>query len=504
MTTRIKSIIALALFCACFAFLYRNVFLGLWQQWATDDNYTHGFFVIPVALFFVWERRHRLRAAARQQSILGLVIVLASVGLLLIGLLGAELFLTRISLLGTIVGAVLFLYGRQHLRILLFPLAFLLLMIPIPRIVFDEVAFPLQLLAARFGEAALLAVNVPVLREGNLIVLPHTTLEVVEACSGIRSLISLLMGVIIFAYFTDRRQSVRTIIVLSTVPIAIVANGLRLFGTGLAVQYYGPAAAEDFFHAFSGWIIFIVAFLMIYLLKKLIVWVAPAKQQPATANKPVSSNSVREPAYARMVVLSVSLALGAVYLEHATKTEAVLIREPLSRLPMEIGNWQGRPTLPLSERIVAFLGVTEYLSRVYINSGPAPIDLYIGYYQSQRTGETIHSPKNCLPGGGWAPVRSDRIKIPIGAGAVEVNRYIIQKGLDKALVLYWYYGAGRVIASEYQAKIYLVLDAIRKNRTDGALVRVVFPVIDSEKNAEQEAVDFVKSLFPLLSRNLPA
>jgi EpsI family protein len=182
----------------------------------------------------------------------------------------------------------------------------------------------------------------------------------------------------------------------------------------------------------------------------------------------------------------------------------VLIREPLSRLPMEIGNWQGRPNVPLRDDIVAVLGVTDYLTRVYANSSPGPVDLYIGYYQSQRTGETIHSPKNCLPGAGWAPIKSDRIKIPVGRGTIEVNRYLIQKGLDKALVLYWYDGAGRVMASEYAAKIYLVLDSIRRNRSDGALVRVMTPVINSEKEAEQEATDFVKSLFPLLSRHLPA
>jgi len=504
MTKRLKGFALLALFFAAFAFLYREVLWRLWDQWATDDNYTHGFFVIPVALFFVWERRHRLRAAARQPNILGFFIVLGSLVLLLMGLLGAELFLTRISLLGTIIGTVLYVYGPQHLRILLFPIAFLLLMIPIPRIVFDEIAFPLQLLAARLGETALLAFDVPVLREGNLIVLPHTTLEVVEACSGIRSLISLLTGVTIFAYFSDSRPSVRTAIVLSTFPIAVFANGLRLLGTGLAVQAYGPQAAEAFFHEFSGWIIFIVAFLMIYLLKRLIVWIAPNQREPVARAVPVNLNRGKRPIFARTVVLTLSLAIGAVYLGYVSKTEAVPIRESLSRLPLQVGNWQGQPMLPLSDKIIAALGVSEYVNRIYSNSAPVPVELYIGYHRSQRTGETIHSPKNCLPGAGWAPIKSSRINIPFREGTIEVNRYVIQKGMDKALVLYWYYGAGRIIASEYKAKIYLVLDSIRKNRSDGALVRIIIPVINSEDEAEREATDFARSLVPLLRRNLPA
>ncbi len=133
------------------------------------------------------------------------------------------------------------------------------------------------------------------------------------------------------------------------------------------------------------------------------------------------------------------------------------------------------------------------------------VHLYVGYYQSQRQGSTIHSPKNCLPGAGWQPMKSDHITIPVGAGdLIEVNKVMIEKGIEKQVVLYWYQSRGRVIASEYWAKIYLVLDAIGMNRTDGALVRVISPVVDSERMAEQQAVDFVKELYPLLGRHLPA
>ncbi len=241
-------------------------------DWIIDENYSHGFLIVPIALYFIWERRNRLKDAARVPSWLGLVVVLGSMAVLLAGILGSELFLTRISILGTLAGAILFLFGWKHLRILMLPIAFLLLMIPIPAIIFNQIAFPLQLLASRFGEMALSAVLIPVLREGNIIKLANTTLEVAEACSGIRSLISLLTLGIVYGYFVDSRIWVRVILVIGTIPIAIAANGIRVAGTGIAAHIYGPEAAQGFFHSFSGWIIFIAAFFMMFFLHRIIVW----------------------------------------------------------------------------------------------------------------------------------------------------------------------------------------------------------------------------------------
>jgi exosortase D (VPLPA-CTERM-specific) len=508
MQRQTKIMAALALLVTGLGFLYSDVVVKLVKQWATDDNYSHGFLIVPISLYFVWERRNRLAEAARHPSILGIFVVLGSLVMLAVGMLGAELFMTRVALLATLAGILLFTCGWQHLKILAFPLAFLLLMIPLPAIIFNEIAFPLQLLAARLGAASLMELNVPVLREGNLIVLASTTLEVTEACSGIRSLISLLTLGIVFGYFTDSRASVRTAIALATIPVAIFANGLRILGTGLAVQWYGPKAAEAFFHAFSGWLLFIVAFVMLFLFQRLILWIAPSPGQldgkPATA-----PNSVRSPVsnsmFARMITVTTCLVVGTVFLGVATKTEAVPVREPLSSLPTRIGSWKGQPTLQFSSKILSKLGVDEYVSRFYLRPNRRQVHLYVGYYQSQRQGSTVHSPKNCLPGGGWVPVDSGHITIPGEAdGTIEVNRYLLQKGTQKQVVLYWYQSRGRVIASEYWAKIYLVVDAIRLNRTDGALVRVISPVADSEMMAEQQAIDFVKELYPLLGRHLPA
>lgn len=272
-----------------FLALYVPVITRLVSDWATDDNYSHGFVIVPFALFFAWERRARLAAAIVQPSSWGLLVVAAGLTVLAAGQLGAELFLARASLLIVMAGAIVFLRGWATLRVLAFPLAFLVLMIPIPAIIFNKIAFPLQLLASRTGETLLSAMHIPVLREGNLIVLARTTLEVAEACSGIRSLISLATLGIIYGYFTDVRTPVRTVIALATVPIAVAANGIRVAGTGIAAHYFGDEAARGFFHTFSGWLMFGVAFLMLFALTNLVLRLTPPPATPGARPSTVAA-----------------------------------------------------------------------------------------------------------------------------------------------------------------------------------------------------------------------
>jgi exosortase len=267
---RIRIASVLGVLAAALVWLYAGVMTSLVRQWASDDNYSHGFFVIPLAAFFVWERRESLATAPRRPSSLGVVLVLASLAVFVAGVFGAELFLTRVSLIGVIAGSILFIWGRDQFRTLLFPVAFLLLMIPLPAIIFNQIAFPLQLLASEAGESVIAAAGIPVLREGNVLVLPSRTLEVAEACSGIRSLVSLLMLAIVMGYFTERRSSSRVLIALAAIPIAIIANAARVAGTGLAAEWVSPSAADGFFHSFSGWAMFVVAFAGLLLFQRVL------------------------------------------------------------------------------------------------------------------------------------------------------------------------------------------------------------------------------------------
>jgi exosortase len=261
-------VLAMALVGAGLATAYGRVFGRLVHDWASNDNYSHGFLIIPVALYLAWERRERLMTAHRDPSNAGLAVLLLGIGALAGGTLGAELFVARSSLIVVLAGITLFLGGYAHLRILAFPLAFLVLMIPIPMIVFNQIAFPLQLLASRFGETTLWLADIPVLRQGNIITLANTTLEVAEACSGIRSLVSLLTLSIVYAYFTERRRSVQLLLIGATVPIAVFTNGLRVASIGVAAYYRGPEAAAGVFHTASGWLVFVLAFATLLLIQR--------------------------------------------------------------------------------------------------------------------------------------------------------------------------------------------------------------------------------------------
>lgn len=276
-TWSLKGTLAFGSMIASFGLLYAGVFRDLVRDWSTDDNYSHGFLIIPIAAYLVWERRKALVDTPKAPHLLGLAAVGLGLALLVAGTLGAELFLTRISLLWVLAGGIVFVLGWRHLSILLFPLLFLALMIPIPAIIFNQIAFPLQLFASRVGATGLGALDIPVLREGNVIVLATIQLEVAEACSGIRSLISLLTLGIVLGYFMDSRSWVRATLALATVPIAVLSNGLRVAGTGVAAHYYGNAAAEGFFHTFSGWIVFVVALAMLLIVHQILVRLFPER-----------------------------------------------------------------------------------------------------------------------------------------------------------------------------------------------------------------------------------
>jgi len=215
----------------------------------------------------------------------------------------------------------------------------------------------------------------------------------------------------------------------------------------------------------------------------------------------------------RSVILFVCLTVAAGAIARAERSEPVPPRAPLAEFPMQMGEWRGIQEPPFEASILKVLGADEYLTRAYFRPDRSGVGLYIGYYRSQRQGDTMHSPLNCLPGSGWEPVSQSYAQIPLAAAGdggpseITVNRYVVQKGLDRQLVLYWYQAHGRVIASEYWSKFYLIRDAVQLNRTDGALVRVIAPILgdprEGEPRAERLGTAFVQTMFPRLSAYLP-
>jgi exosortase len=254
-----------AILSAVVLLLYASVLKNLVAQWWSDPDYGHGFFVPLFSAYIIWHQRERWMKTPIKPNNLGLLVMLGALGLLFVGSLGAELFTSRFSLLILLGGMILFLAGWGLLRTIFFPLSFLVFMIPLPAIIYNQITFPLQLIASRFAAFWLELVRVPVLRDGNVLILSNYSLEVVEACSGIRSLMTLISLAVVYAYFTEPRRWVRYLVVALMVPIAIVSNAIRIMGAGVMAHSFGPSAAEGFLHGFSGWVIFVAALCLLLL-----------------------------------------------------------------------------------------------------------------------------------------------------------------------------------------------------------------------------------------------
>jgi exosortase len=263
-----RSWLPYAIVAVLLAILYHRVAMKLVYDWYTLTDYSHGFLVPLFSVFLLWEKRKALSNIPVKQTWAGVPLVVFSLAVLVLGVYGVELFTSRISFVMLLAGIIWTLLGMAMLRAVAFPLAILILAIPIPAIVFNQITFPLQLLASRIASEILPLFRVPTVNEGNIIELPVMKLEVAEACSGIRSLVSLFTLAVFYGYFIERTTWRRVILVLATIPIAVTANVARIVGTGLCVQYWDPDKALGFFHEFSGWVIFVVSLCCLYLVHR--------------------------------------------------------------------------------------------------------------------------------------------------------------------------------------------------------------------------------------------
>lgn len=261
--------LTIAWFGAILIVCYAPVLQRLVNQWMVDEDMGHGIFVPAIAAYIAWQKRDELLTLKASPSWWGLLLVAIGAAQLIVATLGAELFLARSAFLISLVGAILFLGGFGHLRVLAFPLFLLCFMVPIPAIIYNQITFPLQLFASRVAENSLLLLGIPVLREGNILELPTQSLSVVEACSGIRSLLSLSFLSLVYSYFFDKKLWMRPLLLVATIPIAIAANASRVTLTGVLSEYR-PELAEGFFHGASGWVIFMVALAILVAFHQLV------------------------------------------------------------------------------------------------------------------------------------------------------------------------------------------------------------------------------------------
>lgn len=263
-------ILQLGIITACLALLYAPVVKGLIIDWINLPDFSHGFLIPIISIFFIYEKRNQLLTLNPSGQWIGLGLTIFGIMLLFLGNLAAEYFTERFSLIVVMGGIIFFLLGKEFFKALFFPLIFLIFMIPIPSLLMDRITFPMQLLASTVAANSLYLIGIPVLKEGNIIHLANNSLEVAEACSGIRSLISLLALSVVFAHFTQKNLWKRMLLVICALPIAVIANAARVSGTGALSYYYGEEVAQGFFHGFSGWILFVMAFVCLFIVGSLL------------------------------------------------------------------------------------------------------------------------------------------------------------------------------------------------------------------------------------------
>lgn len=501
-------------------YIYSDTLSFLLDNWLYDDNYSHGLFIPVISLFLIWNARRELWPHVGRGSWWGAIIVAAAGILFVVGEAGTLHFLLHISFWMILAGLTVCVVGVQGARTSAFPLLYLLTAIPLPGLLHQTLSGQLQLLSSSLGVGCLQLVGVMAYQEGNVIDLGPIQLQVVEACSGLRYLFPLVSLSLLCAYLYQDRFWKRALVFLSSVPIAVMLNGFRIGMIGVLVDNFGSAAAEGFGHFFEGWIFFVASLGIvlgeIWLLGRVSAGTSPKdwgqllRLKRSGLSEPMPGVSMR--ADVRVLRFSPQLwcsfgliGILAVGSSALVKSEEIIpSRSAFLDFRMQLGPWQG-VALAMEKQYLDVLKLDDYLLANYANDRQA-INLYVGYYGSQQKGRTPHSPAACIPGGGWAINSLNVVDARLQAGsAFPVNRAVIQKGDEKQLVLYWFKQRDRLLAQEGLVKFYLFWDSVIKHRSDGALVRLVTPILsqDDETAAERRLLEFAELVSTELPRFVP-
>jgi exosortase D (VPLPA-CTERM-specific) len=478
-------------------------------RWVEQEEYGHGFFLPLISLWMLWHRRDALEQSIGAPSPLGFLLILFAVFLLFVGEISAIFILIQISFVLSLMALALVFGGISLFRVSFVPLAVLIFAIPMPYFIDAQLSWWLQLVSSKLGVDLLQLFGVSVHLQGNVIDLGYYMLQVVEACSGLRYLYPLLSLGFLAAYMFTAPLWKRVLVFLSVIPITVFMNSFRIAVIGALVNIWGTDMADGFLHFFEGWIIFLACtallLLEVWLLDRLGQQRSLAELLVLPTVQPLPSTGGGSRPW---LVVATVLLLGATAVGvHAfdRREEQVPSREQLSGFPLRIGDWRGRERF-LEEQVLDLLVLDDYIMVDYQKDSEKTVNFYIAYYASQRKGTSPHSPRVCLPGGGWRITDLSTVHYPLDGGeAFPVNRAELQLKSSRQLVYYWFEQRGRRIANEYGAKWYLVLDSIMMNRTDGALVRVTTPIYPDEDMAEADRriTEIIDASLPIIPDYVP-
>lgn len=479
---------------------------SLLSAWETDE-YSHGYLIPFVAFFIGWHRLTEHKPVAKS-NLWGVGVILAGGLLMLVGMLSAFQAPVHYGLLLSITGAIFAYWGRAVTVVLLPALIYLVFAIPLPRLIYVNLSQELQLISSSLGVMPLQLLGISVFQDGNVIDLGNMRLQVVEACSGLRYLFPLMSFGFLIALMLKDRFWKRAFLFLSTIPITIGMNAMRISVIGITVNYWGQEMAEGLLHDMEGFTIFF-ACLSILLIE---VWLLLKIGKHGTFRfdyfdipRGAIYRDLKlgyKPAILTLV-LSVLLALSSGAIDK--RAETIPEHVPLAHFPTTLNDWKGS-NAALSIDALKELKLTDYWMADYVTpETKAPVNLYIAYYESQRAGASVHSPANCIPGNGWVIDTVSTKTISVDDVLFSLKRVLIRKGEMQTLVYYWFAQRGRTLHSQYGVKWYLLWDSIFMNRTDGALIRLTTPIsrAESERDGDKRLGKFLKEIQPLISKYIP-
>jgi exosortase D (VPLPA-CTERM-specific) len=509
-------VVALAVGVAALSLLpFWDGFVDMWNVWISYPEYSHSLLIPPIAAFLVWQQKDRLEREQFTGSWWGVALVALAGVLLSLGQLGTLYGFVEYAYLITLFGLTLAFTGTRAFRLLAAPLGILFFMIPLPSFVFTNLSQKLQLLSSLIGAWFMQLFGISVYLEGNVIDLGGYKLQVAEACDGLRYLFPLLTLGFLMAYFYRGALWKRIVLFLSSIPITVLMNSFRIGTIGVMVDHWGIQMAEGFLHAFQGWLVFMASAAL--MIGEIAVLNLVGRERgtwrqlfgvefPAASPRGAPRRRRAVPRQA-IVAFAMLATFAAVSWVAPRPSEVIPVRASFVDFPMQLGAWTGEPATMEGVYLEA-LKLDDYLLANYMGAGASRVELYMAYYDSQRKGEAVHSPRACLPGGGWQFSQFDQRTlqgIMVNSQPLRVNRTLITFGDQRQLVYYWFQQRGRIITNELAVKGYIFWDAITRHRTDGGLVRLITPIPagTSEARADRRLTDVAARVAPLLGRYLP-